>query len=160
RNSLKELGYVDGTTVQFEYRYAEGRNERFRQLAADLVASNVDIIVTWGTDAALEAKRATKKTPIVMGAIGDPIAAGVVTSLARPGGNITGLSALTAEAEEKRLDLLRETVPNLSRVAILVNPTNRYTSYALPTVKRVVERLQMSLIVQEAVDAASLDAAL
>ena len=93
RRALDDLGYVEGKNVRFEYRYAKGRNERFPELAKDLVGLNVDAILTWGTDAALAAKQATATIPIVMGSIGDPLGIGIVTNLAHPGGNITGSSS-------------------------------------------------------------------
>src|SRR5215471_6819309 len=107
RQRLQELGYVEDKNVRYEYRYAEGRNQRFRELAEDLVALKVNVILTWGTEAALEAKRATKTIPIVMGAIGDPVGQGVVPSLAHPGGNVTGLTSLAVELEAKRLEIPR-----------------------------------------------------
>ena len=160
RQGLQELGYVEGKNVRFEHRYAEGRNQRFPELAKDLVALKVDVILTWGTEAALAAKRATKTIPIVMGAIGDPIAPGVVSNLARPGGNITGLSSLAGELEGKRLDLLKEVVPTVSNVGVLVNPTNRYTGPALQHVRAAAEKLRASLTVHEAHDATTLDGVL
>jgi ABC-type uncharacterized transport system substrate-binding protein len=120
REGLRELGYVEGESLRFDYRWAEGRNDRHPILAAELVALPVDVIVTWGTPAALAAKGATSAIPIVMGAIGDPVRVGVVTNLARPGGNITGFSSATFEMEEKRLELLKELLSSrLSRVAVL-----------------------------------------
>ena len=120
REGLRELGYVEGESLRFDYRWAEGRNDRHPILAAELVALPVDVIVTWGTPAALAAKGATSAIPIVMGAIGDPVRVGVVTNLARPGGNITGFSSATFEMEEKRLELLKELLfSRLSRVAVL-----------------------------------------
>jgi putative ABC transport system substrate-binding protein len=107
RQALNELGYVEGKDVRFEHRYANGRNELFLKLANDLVGLKVDVILTWGTDAALAAKRATTTTPIVMGAIGDPVGSGIVSNLARPEANVTGLSSLAAELEAKRLELLK-----------------------------------------------------
>src|SRR6478752_238992 len=98
---LKELGYVEGETVRFEYRFAEGHDDRYSILAAELVALPVDLILTSGTPAALAAKSATRTIPIVMGSIGDAVNTGIVSSLARPGGNITGFSALNAELESK-----------------------------------------------------------
>jgi len=161
RQRLRELGYAEGKTVQFESRYAEGSNQRFRELAEDLVATKVDVILTWGTPAVLAAKRATKTIPIVMGAIGDPIASGAVSNLARPGGNVTGLSSQSNELEGKRLELLKEIVPNLFQVATMLNPTNRaYTTPALEHARVVAERLKMSLMVHEAYDAATLDSEL
>src|SRR5262249_25584922 len=125
RQRPRELGYVEDKDIRYEYRYAEGRNQRFRELAEDLAALKVNIIFTWGTEAALAAKRATKTIPIVMGAVGDPVGHGVVSSLAHPGGNITGLTSLATDLEGKRLEILKEMVPGLSLVAALVNPTNR-----------------------------------
>jgi hypothetical protein len=90
RQALDDLGYIEGKNVRFEYRYAKGHNERFPELANDLVGLNVDVILTWGTDAVLAAKQATTTIPIVMGVIGDPLGSGIVTNLARPGGNVTG----------------------------------------------------------------------
>src|SRR5262249_44678299 len=102
RQRLRELGYVEDKDIRYEYRYAEGRNQRFRELAEDLVALKVNVILAWGTEAALEAKRATKTIPIVMGAIGDPVGQGVVPSLAHPGGNVTGPTSLTAALGAQR----------------------------------------------------------
>jgi putative tryptophan/tyrosine transport system substrate-binding protein len=119
REGLRELGYVESKSLRFDYRWAEGRNDRHPVLAAELVALPVDVIVTLGTPAALAAKGATSRIPIVMGAIGDPVRVGVVTNLARPGGNITGFSSAAFEMEEKRLELLKELLSGrLSRVAV------------------------------------------
>jgi len=112
RHTLKALGYIEGKNVRFEHRYAGGRNERFPELANDLVGLKVDVILTWGTDAALAAKQATATIPIVMGAIGDPIASGIVTSLAHPAANMTGLTSFAGELEAKRLELLKEALPD------------------------------------------------
>jgi putative ABC transport system substrate-binding protein len=160
RRTLNELGYVESRNVRLEYRYAAGRNDRFPALAEELVALRADAILTWGTDAALAAKRATTTIPIVMGAIGDPIGAGIVSNLARPEANITGFSSLAAELEAKRLELLQGMVPGLSRVAILTNPTNRYMPQALESVQRGAETLHVSRALYEAHDRATLDAAL
>ena len=157
RQGLRDLGYIEGENIRFEHRYAEGRFERFAKLATELVSVKVDVIVTWGTAAALAAKRATKTIPIVMGAIGDPVGAKVVSSLAHPDGNITGLSAVTAELEEKRLELLKEIVPRISRIGLLGNPTNSYTAFALHHARLAAQRLNVSLSVGEARDAATLD---
>jgi putative ABC transport system substrate-binding protein len=160
RQGLRDLGYVEGQNIRFEYRYAEGRNERFAKLATDLVSLKVDVIVTWGTNAALAAKGATKAIPIVMGAIGDPVGAGVVSNLARPGGNITGLSALSAELEEKRLELLKEIAPGVSHVGVLLNLTNPYMPIAVRHARLAAQRFNVSLRVEEFRDAATLDSAL
>ena len=125
RQGLRELGYVEGRTIAIEYRWTEGRDERFPDFAAELVRLKVDVIVTGGTPAAIAAKNATRTIPIVMGSSGDPVGTGLIASLARPGGNVTGLSALNLELEGKRLELLKEVVPKLSRVAVLWNPGNR-----------------------------------
>jgi putative ABC transport system substrate-binding protein len=122
---LDELGYGEGADLLIEYRFAEGAAERFPELAVELVRFPVDVIVAWGTPATLAALKATSSIPIVMSA-GDPVGAGIVASLARPGGNVTGLSSQTAGGEEKRLELLKELRPNLSRVAVLSNSTNPY----------------------------------
>src|SRR6266446_1815740 len=111
RARLRELGWIEGRNIRFDYRAAEGDDNRQPALAAELVAVPVDLILTWGTPAALAAKRATATVPIVMGAIGDPVAAGVVSKLARPGGNVTGFASQNLQLEEKRFELLRELVP-------------------------------------------------
>src|SRR4029453_478907 len=144
RQALNNLGYIEGKNVRFEYRYAKGHNERLPELANDLVGLNVDVIVTWGTDAVLAAKQATPTIPIVMGTIGDPLGSGVVTNLARPGANVTGSSSRAAELETKRLQLLKEVVPGLSRVAILFNPTNRYMPLALESARKSAQMLHVS----------------
>jgi len=122
RQGLHDLGYVDGRNVVIEYRDAEGKLERLPALAAELVALKVDVIMVGGTLAALAAKRATKTIPIVFASAVDPVTDGLVTSLARPGGNVTGLSALAPELFGKRLELLKRAVPGVSRVAVLWQP--------------------------------------
>ena len=121
---LRDLGYVEGRNLVIEYRDAEGKVERLPALAAELVALKVDVIVTEGgsTVAPLAAKQATRTLPIVFAAAADPVTSGLVTSLARPGGNVTGLSNLTAELVGKRLELLTQAVPGVSRVAVLWQP--------------------------------------
>jgi len=122
RLGLRDLGWVEGKNISIEYRYAEGRSDRLPDLAADLVRLKVDIIVTGFTSDALVAQKATRAVPIVVAAAGDLGASGLVGSLARPGGNITGLSAMISELVGKRLELLTEMIPRLSRVAVLWNP--------------------------------------
>ncbi len=120
--ALRELGHVEGKNVTLEYRWAEGRAERFPELAADLVRLKVDVIVTSSSPAADSARKATSTIPIVMVAVADPVASGLVASFARPGGNVTGLSSqLTPEIRAKQLQLLKEAVPKVSRVAVLRN---------------------------------------
>jgi putative ABC transport system substrate-binding protein len=121
---LRELGWTEGRTVAIEYRWAEGRNERMVEIAVEFVRAKVDVIVAQGTPAALAAKNATATLPIVFALPGDPVGIGLVASLARPGGNVTGLSSQTAELGGKRLDLRREIVPGLRRLAIMANVGN------------------------------------
>ena len=118
---LKELGYVEGKNIVIEYRWADGKRERLFDLAAELVGLKVDVIVTRNTPATLAAKKATTTIPIIMVGPGDPVRLGLVDSLARPGGNITGLSLLATELTGKRLELLKEAFPKISRVAVLWN---------------------------------------
>ena len=132
RLALRELGYIEGQNIAIEYRYAEGRPDREPGLAAELVRLKVDIIVAAAGDPTIQAaKDATKTIPIVMTGQGsDPVRAGHVESLARPGGNITGLTSLNRELGGKRLELLKEAVPKLSRVAVLYDPVNPGKLYA------------------------------
>ena len=126
RQGLRELGYVEGQNVVIEYRSADGRAERFPDLATELVRLKVDLIVTRGTPAARAAKNVTGAIPVVMAAIGEPLGTSVVAGLARPGGNVTGLSAFVTELEGKRLELLREMVPRIARIAALFNMSNPF----------------------------------
>ena len=119
RQELGKLGWIEGKNIAIEYRFAEQKNERVPELAADLVRLKVDLIVATATPEALAAKRATTTIPIVMVSAGDPVAAGLVVSLARPGGNVTGLSALATELNTKRLEILKDAVPKLARVGLL-----------------------------------------
>src|SRR6266849_6163022 len=122
RQGLRDLGYVEGGNVEIEYRDAEGRPERLPALAAELVALKVDVILAGSTPQALAAKQATRTLPIVFASAPDPVASGLVTSLARPGGNVTGLSNIAPELVGKRLELLKQAVPGVSRVAVLWQP--------------------------------------
>jgi putative ABC transport system substrate-binding protein len=125
RHGLVETGYVEGTNVAFEFRWAEGRYDRLPALAADLVDRKVDLIVTIvGTPPALAAKNATSTIPILFATVGDPVGSGLVASLARPGGNVTGLSNVTTELVPKLIELLSELVPHARVIALLVNPHN------------------------------------
>jgi len=121
---LHELGWIEGRTVAIEYRWAEGRDERYREISSEFVGLKVAAILTQGTQAALAAKQATSTIPIVAVAVGDPVGSGLVASLARPGGNVTGLSLLLPDTASKRLELLREAVPDLRRLAILLPEDN------------------------------------
>jgi len=124
REGLRDLGYTEGKNIAFELRRSEGRSERWPALAAELVRLKVDVVVTQGTPATLAAKRATTTIPIVMVGTGDPLTTGLVASLPQPRGNVTGSTQLGAGLATKRLEILKETVPNLSRVAFLRNPAN------------------------------------
>jgi putative ABC transport system substrate-binding protein len=122
---LRELGYIDGRNIILETRYAEGRVERFPALAAELVNLKVDVLVATSTPGALAAKQATSTIPIVMAAVGEPVEVKLIESLAHPGGNITGLSLSAPQLAAKRLDLLKQTLPKLSRVTVLWNSANQ-----------------------------------
>jgi putative ABC transport system substrate-binding protein len=126
RDGLRELGYEEGRNIAIEYRWADGRYERFAALVAELIAAKVDVIVTAGTPAALAVKKATSTVPLVMVAVGDPVGTGLVPSLARPDGNLTGLSSVAPDLEGKRLELLREIVPSVSRIAVFINSVNPF----------------------------------
>ena len=124
QQGLRELGYVEGQNIVIEYRFGEGKSDRYDYLAAELVQLKVDVIVTSSTPAIESVKNATSTIPIVMAASADPVGSGLIASLDRPGGNITGLAMLSPELSGKRLEILKETVPRLSRVAVLWNPKN------------------------------------
>ena len=124
RRGMRELGYIEGQTIETEYVYADGQSERLPGLAATLVAHKVDLIVTVGTPGCLAAKAATKTIPIVFASSSDPLSTGVVDNLARPGGNITGLSSMAADLSAKRLELLQMLLPGISRIAVLWDASN------------------------------------
>ena len=124
REGLRDLGYVEGRNALIEYRWAEGKYDRFPALIGELLALKVAVIVTAGTPAALAVKKATTSVPVVMAAIGDPVGTGIVPSLSRPGGNITGLTAISTEMDAKRLELLREVAPSASYIAVLWNASS------------------------------------
>ena len=145
RQGLRELGYVEKQNYIFEYRSADGDAGRFPGLAAELVRLRVDLIVTRGTPAAQAAKTATETLPIVMAAIGEPLGVGVVASLARPGGNVTGMSAFVTELSGKRIELMKEIVPSISHVAFLQNMANPISPPQWETVKTVAGILGLSV---------------
>jgi putative tryptophan/tyrosine transport system substrate-binding protein len=132
RHGLSETGYIEGQNLAIEYRWAEGGYDRLPALAADLVGRNVDVIAAFGIPSAMAAKSATSRIPIVF-SVGDPIERGLVASLARPGGNLTGLSLINVELMPKRLDLLAELVPQAGVIALLLNPNNANTEPASET---------------------------
>jgi putative ABC transport system substrate-binding protein len=124
RQGLRDLGYVEGTNIIIEFRWAEGNYERLPALVADLIRANVDVIVTHGTPGSLAVKQATATIPIVMAVVADPVAMGLVAGVARPGSNLTGLSSFSPEIQAKRLELLKEVMPRMTRVAFLLNSDN------------------------------------
>ena len=145
REGLRELGYIEKKNIFIEYRFAEGKLERLPELAAELARLNVNIIVTAGNEAVQAAKNATQTIPIVMAFSGDPVGAGFVASLARPGGNITGLSRINIELTAKRLELLNETVPSATRIAVLFNPEGRVPMLALKEAQAAAQRLGLHI---------------
>ena len=142
REALRDLGYVEGRNISFEFRYADGRPDRLEARAAELVQSRVDVIVAVGFQATGAARAATRTVPIVMAPAGDPVGQGLVESLSRPGGNITGVTLMTTEVRAKRLALFREMVPRLSRIAMLIAP------YVHPSTLRDVESAARSMGIQ------------
>jgi len=146
---LRELGYVENRTVTIEYRWTEGRNERYGEIAAELVRLKVDVIVALGTPAIVAAKQATSVIPIVFPLASDPVGDGLAASLARPGGNITGLSNEQRDLGGKRLEILREIVPNLTRLAVLANPRNPTAMLNVGEVQAAAPRLGLEIIMVE-----------
>jgi len=140
---LRELGWIEGRTITIEYRWGEGREERFVQIAAEFVRLNVDVIVTSGTPQVLATKQATSVIPIVFARVGDPVANGIVASLARPGGNVTGMSVQSDELAGKRIEILREVVPSLRRVAILANVDNPFSVLELGEAQAAARTLNL-----------------
>jgi putative ABC transport system substrate-binding protein len=145
RDGLSELGYQDGRTIRYEVRSAEGRASLLAGHAADLVRMNVDLIVAFQTPAATAAKQATGEIPIVMAPAGDPVGTGLVPSLARPGGNVTGISAATAEVAGKSVELLHEFLPAARRIAVLANATDPFTTPFLAEIKRATGSLGLAM---------------
>ena len=146
RQELSNLGWTEGKNFTIEYRFAEGKNDRLPALAADLVRLKVDLMVVTGGPVPLAAKKATTTIPIVMASGGDPVGAGLVASLARPGGNITGLSSLNPELNTKRLEILKDAIPRLSRVGFLRSPVNtlqvKELRAAAPSLKLNLEEIE------------------
>ena len=145
REGLREQGFVEAKNIFIEYRFADGRLDRLAELAAGLARLNVNIIVTAGNEAVQAAKKATQTIPIVMAFSGDPVRAGFVASLARPGGNITGLSRVNIELSAKRLELLNETVPNVTRIAVLFNAEGRVPVLALKEAQAAARTLGLQI---------------
>ena len=146
RAGLRDLGYVEGKNLVIEFRWAEGKYERFPELAADLVRLKVDVIVTHGNPGIIAAKNATSTLPIVMAASADPVALGFVASLARPGGNVTGLTGIAPETVAKRLELLVDVFPRTKQVAVLFNPDNPgYIRLVFPVMEVAAASLKLGL---------------
>jgi putative ABC transport system substrate-binding protein len=143
---LRELGWVDGRNLTIEYRWAEGREDRYAQFAADLVRRKVDVIVTAGTAGVIAAKKATSTIPIVFAAAGDPVQTGLVTSLARPGGNVTGLSNQASDLGGRKLELLREAVPGLKRVAVMGNVDSSVINLEMTAVQAAAIKLGLEAV--------------
>jgi len=145
RMALEERGWIDGRNVRFEFRYTDGQPDRLPALAADLAQRNVDVILTAGTESTDAARRATKTIPIVMAAVGDPIAAGFIASLARPGGNITGASLLATELTAKRLQLLKDVLPALTRLTVLWSGANASVIEKLKQIQAAAPQFRVQL---------------
>jgi putative ABC transport system substrate-binding protein len=159
RQGLGEIGFVEERDVSIEYRWAEGRYDRLPALAADLVARKVDVIATSAIPAARAAKNATASIPIVFTAVNDPVGDGLVASLARPGGNLTGFSFLTAELTPKRLELLLELVPQARTIVLLVNPSNPNAEPMIQSVQDAARAMGIMLPVLKAGTESEIDAA-
>jgi putative ABC transport system substrate-binding protein len=160
REGLRQLGYIEGKNIAIEWRWADEQVERLPELAAELVALHVDVIVANGTPASKAAKNATNSIPVVMVSVGDPVSAGLAASLARPGGNVTGLSILAPDLSGKRMELFKEAIPGLSRIAALVNPTNPTSHLELPEMQAAARALSVQLKPVEISGSGALDGAL
>ena len=157
REGLHELGYEEGRNIVIEYRWADGKYDQFPTLVAELIAAKVDVIVTAGTPAALAVKKATTTVPLVMVAVGDPVGTGLVPSLARPGGNLTGLSSVAPDLEGKRLQLLREIVPALSHVAMFVNSLNPFHVSSMQQARAAAQAMGIKLQIHDIQKSEDLD---
>ena len=159
REGLRNRGLIEGENIVVEYRWADGNNEKLPALAGELVALKVDLLVASGTPAAVAAKRATSQIPIVFTTVSDPVASGLVASLARPGGNATGWSTILPDMGGKLLGLIREAVPSASRIALLANPTNPGKGLELTAMRDQAPSLGVTIQSVEVPTPASLDAA-
>ncbi len=157
RQGLKDFGYVEGQNIGFEFRWAQGKLDQLPELAAELVRLQVDVIVTLAPQATLAAKHATQTIPIVFVAMGDPLASGVVASLAKPGANLTGTTRMISEMSAKHVELLKEAVPSLARLAVLWNPTNSSHRPALQAVDAAARSLSLPIQPLEVRASADLD---
>jgi putative ABC transport system substrate-binding protein len=159
RAGLRDLGYFEGRNIRYEYRWADGKFERLSALATELVDLKADVIVTYVTQASLVAKKATTSIPIVMVGVADPVGVGLIASLAQPGGNVTGTSSMAAILATKQLELVKETLPNISRVAALWNPANpAFQTLQVNQVRDAAKTLRIDLQLFEARAAEEFDA--
>ena len=149
KRGLRQLGYEEGKNLVIEYRWAESQYDRLPDLAAELVKLRIDVLVAHSTPGVRAAKQATSTIPVVMAIVGDPIAAGLVESLSRPGGNLTGLTFFFAEIAAKRVELIKEAIPTLTRVAVFVNPANQSTPIALTAMQHTAGSLGVELVAIE-----------
>ncbi len=156
---MRDLGYVDGKNLLVEWRYADGNYVRLPDLAAELTRMDLDVIVVYGTAAAQALKMATRSTPIVVAAAVDLVGSGIVESLARPGGNITGLSAIAVDLSPKHVELIKTAIPKLASVAVLMNPGNSTHPEVLKNVETAAGKLAMKVVSVEARVAAEIDSA-
>jgi ABC-type uncharacterized transport system substrate-binding protein len=159
RDGLRELGYTEGGNLRLEFRSAEGERDRLAGLAAELVGLKVDVLVAYPTPAVVASKQATREIPIVMLAAGDPLGTGLVASLARPGGNITGTSSTTGESGSKTLEIVREILPSVRRVAVLANATDPFTKSFLEQLRLGGQALHLEIEVVMIKSADELDPA-
>jgi putative ABC transport system substrate-binding protein len=159
RAGLRELGYEEGRNIEIEFRWANGSYDRFPALVGEFIADKVDVIVTAGTPASLAVKKATTSVPLVMVAVGDPVGTGLVPSLARPGGNITGLSSIAPDLEGKRLQLLHEVVPALSYVAMFVNSANPFHISSMSQARAAAQAMGIKMQIHDILKSEDLDGA-
>jgi putative tryptophan/tyrosine transport system substrate-binding protein len=159
RQGLRDLGYVEGKNIVIDYRYAEGKSERLPDLAAELVRLKVDVILAFGVPPTRAAKQVTTRVPIVMAGGSDPVRTGLIASFARPGGNVTGVSDLNVDLITKRLELLKEVVPQTSQVAVLLNPANPTNPMQLKETQRAAPELGVTLLILEIREAKDLESA-
>jgi putative ABC transport system substrate-binding protein len=145
RAGLRDLGYLEGKEIVFEFRYANGKYEQLAQLAAELLERKIDVLVTYGTPGGRAAKNATTAVPIVISSSGDPVASGLVASLSRPGGNITGVAFFNPELSAKRLELLKEVFPQIRAVAVLLNPNNPMSNHNFQATELAARALNIEL---------------
>ena len=150
RQGLRELGYIEGQNLNIECRWAEGKYERLYDLAAELVGLKVDVLVTHSTPGARAVKQATSTIPIVMAIVGNPDETGLIQSIARPGGNVTGTSFFMTELNAKRLQILKDAIPPLARLAVLTNPNNSAHTSSLTAMKDMAHRLRLNVYIVEA----------